>query len=206
MTRIVNYRLTRHLLRASYFSAVQFGFLPGRTCASPFHTLLAAIEDAKSTGSPLHLCLVDLEKAFDSLEPWSLRDSYTRAGIPPQGVDFLLALDGTGTSRIITPFGVTKPVAIKRGVRQGECLSSTKFIIWLEPWLQQTAQSFPNGGYTLPDGTRVLLLCFADDIAILTSSHEDMQAIMSSLCTFLSYHGVTISAKKTGLLLPLNLC
>ena len=197
MTRIVNNRLTYTLLAAAYFSAVQFGFLPGRTCIDPFHTLLACIEDAKSSDNPLHLCLVDLEKAFDSLESWSLKLSYKRAGLSDHDTAFLLALDGTGSSKIITPFGLTDPVNIKRGVRQGECLSSTKFIIWLEPWLQQIAADYPNLGYTLPDGTRVLLLCFADDIAILTSSHDDMQTIMTSLCAFLSFHGVTMKGEKT---------
>ena len=197
VTRIVNNRLTHALLDAAYFSAVQFGFLPGRGCSDPFHALLSCIEDAKSRNLPLHLCLVDLEKAFDSLERWSLQKSYQRAGINAHDVQFLLALDGTGSAKIITPFGLTKPTKVKRGVRQGECLSSTKFIIWLEPWLQHIAATYPEIGYTLPDGTRILLLCFADDVAILTSNHEDMQTIMTSLCAFLSYHGVTISQTKT---------
>jgi hypothetical protein len=197
VTRIVNNRLTHSLLNVAYFSAVQFGFMPGRGRSDPFHALLSCIEDPKSRNLPLYLCLVDLEKAFDSLERWSLRKSYQSAGLHAHDVQFLLALDGTGSAKIITPFGLTKPTKVKRGVRQGECLSSTKFIIWLEPWLQHIAATYPEISYTLPDGTRILLLYFAGDVAILTSNHEDMQTIMSSLCAFLSYHGVTISQKKT---------
>ena len=46
----------------------------------------------------------------------------------------------------------------------------------------------------MEDGTRVLLLAYADDIAIITSNQQEMQELMDSLCDFLKYHGVTLSA------------
>ena len=58
------------------------------------------------------------------------------------------------------------------GVRQGEVLSPLKFITWLNPWLKHIAEKFPEAGYVLQDGTRVNLLAYADDVAIVTHSHE----------------------------------
>ena len=196
-TRVVNTRIIRHLLDSAYFSAIQFGFLPGRSCTSAFHILLACAEHAKESASEIHVCLVDLEKAFDSLEPWSLKLSYSRAGIAPRAAKFLLALDGTGKAKVITPFGCAPEASVERGVRQGEVLSPTKFLLWIEPWLQHIAATYPHLGYSLPDGSRVLLLCFADDLAIVTHSHADMQLIFTSLCEFLLFHGVSISDSKT---------
>ena len=49
-------------------------------------------------------------------------------------------------------------------------------------------------GYSLADGTRVMALAFADDIALVARSREELQALLSSLCEFLEYHGVTLSA------------
>jgi hypothetical protein len=46
----------------------------------------------------------------------------------------------------------------------------------------------------MADGTKVLLLAYADDLAIITSSQEEMQEIMDSLCEFMKFHGVTLSA------------
>jgi hypothetical protein len=66
--------------------------------------------------------------------------------------------------------------------------------MWLNPSLEMVYRKFPNAGYRLKDGTRVLLFAYADDIAILTDNHADMQAIISSLCEFLHFHGVTLSA------------
>jgi hypothetical protein len=82
---------------------------------------------------------------------------------------------------------------MKWGVRQGEVLSPLKFITWLNPWLKHISAAYPEVGYTMADGTRVTLLAYADDIAIITDSHASMQLIMDDLCDFLRYHGVTLS-------------
>jgi hypothetical protein len=79
-------------------------------------------------------------------------------------------MDGTDKVQVLTPFGPTKPVDLKWGVRQGEVLSPLKFITWLNPWLEYAFRKLPNAGYLMEDGTRVLLFAYADDIAIVTSN------------------------------------
>ena len=194
LTRIINRRMVYALLDAEFFAEEQFGFLPGRSCPDAFHILLGAIEDAAEFGKEIHVCLVDLTKAFDSLAPESLQQSYSAAGLSPRSADFLGAMDGKGTAQVLTPFGPTKPLKLEWGVRQGEVLSPLKFITWLNPWLTHIAEAFPDAGYMLQDGTRVTLLAYADDVAIVANSHAAMQAITADLCDFLRYHGVTLSA------------
>ena len=194
LTRIVNRRLVYALLDADYFAEEQFGFLPGRSCSDAFHILLGALEDAAELDKEIHVTLVDLTKAFDSLSPESLRQAYQHAGMTPRTVDFLGSLDGTGKAKVLTPFGETDSLDMKWGVRQGEVLSPLKFITWLNPWLKHISATYPEVGYTMADGTRVTLLAYADDIAIITDSHASMQLIMDDLCDFLRYHGVTLSA------------
>ena len=43
-------------------------------------------------------------------------------------------------------------------------------------------------------GTRVLLLAYADDIAVVAKSWEESQQIMEVICDFLFHHGVTLAA------------
>ena len=194
LTRIINRRLVYALLDADFFAEEQFGFLPGRSCPDAFHILLGAIEDAKESDSEIHVCLIDLTKAFDSLSPKSLQQSYSAAGLSERSCKFLGSLDGTGKARVLTPFGPTAELLMEWGVRQGEVLSPLKFITWLNPWLKHIAEKFPEAGYVLQDGTRVNLLAYADDVAIVTHSHEMMKAITDDLCDFLRFHGVTLSA------------
>ena len=198
LTRLVNNRLTWTLLEAEFFSSIQFGFLPGRSCTDAYHILLGAVEDSVEHNKQIHLTLVDLTKAFDSLSPESLQDSYELAGLDNRTKAFLGALDGTGSAKVLTPWGPSNSINMKWGVRQGEVLSPCKFIIWLNAWLKHVADTMPDVGYTMLDEHgapfNVCLLAFADDIAIVTKNHEEMQRLMTSLCDFLHYHGVTLSA------------
>jgi hypothetical protein len=63
------------LLDDEFFAEEQFGLLPCRSCPDAFHILLGAIEDAAEFGKEIHVCLVDIPKAFDSLSPESLQQA-----------------------------------------------------------------------------------------------------------------------------------
>jgi hypothetical protein len=178
LTGIVNRRLVHRLLDEGYFSPWQFGFLPGRSATDAYHCLLGAVEDAAQFKKTIHLTLLDITKAFDSLSPASLRQAYKEAGLDDRSCAFLQCLDGTGTAEVITPYGTTTPLSMEWGVRQGETLSPAKFLLWLNPLLLHIQEQCPEAGYVLEDGTRVLLLAYADDIALVTKDREQSQQIM----------------------------
>jgi len=196
LTRIINRRLVHQLLAEGFFSNIQFGFLPGRSCPDAFHILHGVIEDALERGKPLHICLVDLTKAFDSLSPEALQRAYREAGLSDRCCAFLGSLDGKGFARVLTPFGPTASFPVEWGVRQGEVLSPTKFIIWLNTWLCHVERDLATHAYRLPDDLSVGNLAFADDLAIPSPSHTGLQTVMHSLSDFCSYHGVTISCHE----------
>ena len=193
LTRIVNERLLHAVTDNKYLSPNQWGFRPGMSATDPFHVLLGAIEDAKQFNKKLHYALIDLTKAFDSIEPWSLQQAYRQAGLSSATRAFLGSMDGKGTAQVITPFGLSPTFKVGRGVRQGETLSPLKFLLWLEPWLHHIRKLQPRGGYAMKEGTRVHTLAYADDMALVGRSHGEIQSIMSSFTSFLDYHGVTIS-------------
>jgi hypothetical protein len=107
LTKLISDRLHEHL-PPDYYAPSQFGFRRGHSATDAFHTLLGAVEDAAERDLPLHLCLVDITKAFDSISPQSLAQAYQRAGLDQASVNFLSSMDGTGTARVLTPFGPTK--------------------------------------------------------------------------------------------------
>ena len=199
LTRILNRRLMDGLLKGGVFSALQSGFIVGREGTDPVYIVKGALEDARERNIHLYLLLLDLERAFDSVEAWSLEWSYRWAGLTEDSVRMLSALDGKGTARVITPFGLTDPHVVWRGVRQGETLSPTKFILWLEPWLRHAKALYGHYGHTLRGGARLSHQAMADDIAILTVTPLGMQVLAESCGRFMAFHAVTISAKKTVL-------
>ena len=196
LTRTVNTRLNRALEGSSYLAPSQFGFRRGRSSTDPFHVLLGTLEDAKERGLAIHLCLVDLVKAFDSLSPAALDLSYRAAGLNPASRRFLGSLDGTGEAKVLTAFGPSESLPLEWGVRQGEVLSPSRFLLWLNPWLRHVDTALGHLGYCFEDGTRVTSLAYADDVGLVSPSHEGMQSLVDSLCSFLTFHGVSISATE----------
>ena len=197
LTRTVNTRLNRALEGSSYLAPSQFGFRRGRSSTDPFHVLLGTLEDAKERGLAIHLCLVDLVKAFDSLSPAALDLSYRAAGLNPASRRFLGSLDGTGEAKVLTAFGPSESLPLEWGVRQGEVLSPSRFLLWLNPWLRHVDTALGHLGYCFEDGTRVTSLAYADDVGLVSPSHEGMQSLVDSLCSFLTFHGVSISQPRT---------
>ena len=195
LTRVVNERLLGAVTANGYLSHNQWGFRPGMSATDPYHVLLGAVEDAKEFKNPIHYALIDLTKAFDSIEPWSLQQAYEQAGLSPATCAFLSSMDGKGSAQVITPFGLSPSFSVGRGVRQGETLSPLKFLLWLEPWLHQ-ANSLPDIGYTLKGGTKIHSLAYADDMALADHTHAGVQHLMDSFTEFLDYHGVTISVHE----------
>jgi hypothetical protein len=89
LTGIINRRLVHRLLDEQYLSPWQFGFLPGRSATDAYHCLLGAVEDAAQFKKTLHLTLLDITKAFDSLSPASLQQAYREAGLDDRSRAFL---------------------------------------------------------------------------------------------------------------------
>ena len=197
--KMLTYRVQIHVRAAlekfGRLSASQFGFRKGKGCPQAVAQLLSVLEDAKQYKRRAHIVLVDLKKAFDSVEPWSLLQAYHRAGFNAELTRCVSLTDGRGTASVITPTGLSSPRPVERGVRQGETLSPLKFILWLNMWLE-TVSTFP--GYTLHNGgPSISVIAYADDLALIGESREHVQALLSSLCLFLSAHGVSFNPEKT---------
>ena len=169
----------------------------GKDGTDPVYIVKGTLEDARERNLHLHLLLADLEKAFDSVESWSLEESYRWAGLSERTVRLLGALDGRGHARVITPFGLTELHAVLRGVREGEVLSPTKFILWLEPWLRHAHVLYGHFGHALREGARISHQAMADDVALVSGSGLGMTTLAASFGRFLVFHGVTISGSKS---------
>ena len=209
LTRVLNVRLMDQLLASGAISANQYGFLRGRGSTIPYHILLSALEDAALQKVPIRCGTFDIQSAFCSVEAWSLQDAYQGAGISPRSCQLLGALDGTGTAQVLSVAGLTGAYNVERGVRQGECLSPLKFVLWLDAFLQHVARAYPDAGHTmLPspvlggaegemETARVCALALADDMAVVANTHSDMHAVSTCFADFLAYHAVTAKPTKT---------
>ena len=149
--------------------------------------------------SSLYINFVDYEKAFDSLDRdtlWKLLQHY---GIP----DKLISLIGNSyedmACRVIHAGQLTDSFMVKTGVRQGCFLSPFLFLLAIDWIMKKTTQNRRNGIQWTPR-SQLGDLDFADDLALLSHSHQQMQEKTELLNTVSTQLGLNINRSKTRIM------
>jgi len=149
----------------------QAGFRKETWCTDQIFILRNIIEQCTEWQRQLHINFIDFEKAFNSIHRdslWRILQSY---GIPQHLINLIKAFYNNfectvGNSEI--------SFQMKTGVRQGCVMSSTLFIIAIDWVLRQTTADTPRG---IRWGTFSTWedLDFADDLALLSHTHQHIQ-------------------------------
>lgn len=82
---------------------------------------------------PLYTQYVDLRKAFDSVQHWTLEKIMTHMNLPILLKENILSMIEYSTIRIKTTHGETDTIDILTGTKQGDPISPTLFLIYLIP-------------------------------------------------------------------------
>ncbi len=143
------------------------------------------------------MLFIDFEKAFDSIDHHVLFDAMFKLGLPQEIIDIVTQLYKDTYSDIITGLGITKPIHIKRGVRQGDILSLLLFNLFMEcltRCLQMTGL-----GYTFAANTaiNIAMILFADDMALIINSSVKLQKLVDQLKQAIANTGLKININKT---------
>ena len=87
------------------FSTMQGGFRVGKTTYTKIWTLVNQIEDANKNNKPLHLCYIDVKKAYDSVEHWSIKKLLTQYKFHPDFIKLICNIYENNTCGFATPIG-----------------------------------------------------------------------------------------------------
>ena len=177
----------------------QAGFRQNRSCADQIATLRIILEQAQEFNSAIYTVFVDFQKAFDSLDRevlWQLMRHY---GIPEKYISIIKNTYTGMQSKIIHEGQLTEPFEITTGVRQGCLLSPLLFLLAID-WIMRQATINRRNGIQWTLFEQLDDLDFADDIALLSHSHQQMQEKLTELEKRASETGLVISTKKTKVL------
>jgi exonuclease III len=158
------------------FGDLQSGFRRGRSTLDNLLRLLKEIEKSGLKKRPLHICYLDLKRAFDSIIKALLLNTLRRFKFDPTFIDLIDRIYDQCIGTIITSYGKTDSFFIQIGVRQGCPLSPILFLFCIQPLLFWLKSIVP----------KAIILAFADDIALITRSNTDMQKLMDAVSTFLA--------------------
>ena len=152
----------------------QAGFRQDRSCTDQIATLRIIVEQSIEWNSSLYVNFVDYEKAFDSMDRETLWKILRHYGVPMKLVNMIKNSYEGMSCRVIHDGQLTENFEIRTGVRQGCLLSPFLFILAID-WITKTETKGKRNGIQWKILTQLDDLDFADDLALMSHSHRQMQ-------------------------------
>jgi hypothetical protein len=180
----------------------QFGFREGRGCRDALFAIRRALRRAR--GRAVYACFVDFKAAFPRVDRTVLWAVLEARGLPPVWLRYVQCMYADVEAVIQ---GSTETFAEELGVKQGDPLSPWLFILLIAgvpARLQEAAARVDRhrawgGGLharcTIPAALRSLF--YADDLALLSTSRDVLQAMLDELERCCVDLGLTVAVSKT---------
>ncbi|KAK3527908.1 hypothetical protein QTP86_011240 [Hemibagrus guttatus] len=180
------------LLVEPWIQEEQCSFRPSRGTLDQLYTLHRVLEGSWEFAQPVHMCFVDLEKAFDCVRHgilWEVLWEYGVHGLLLRAVRSLY-----NRSRSLVRIASCKsdlfPVHV--GLRQGCPLSPVLFIVFMD---RISRRSQRLEGVRFGDH-RISSLIFADDVVLLAPSSLDLQHALGCFAAECEVAGMRVSTSK----------
>ena len=177
----------------------QAGFRKDRSCTDQIATLRIIVEQTIEWQTPLYVCFIDFEKAFDSVDRDSIWNILRYYGVPGEMVKIIKQLYDGFSCQVIHDGRLSEEFQVTTGVRQGCLLSPLLFLVVLD-WVTRTAYASSGKGIQWTLTSKLEDLDFADDLALLSHRLQDMQEKVEALGETSQCVGLKISQEKTKVL------
>nr|KAG5696904.1 hypothetical protein BaRGS_015868 [Batillaria attramentaria] len=177
----------------------QAGFRRNRSCADQIASLRIIVEQSLEWNSPLYINFIDYEKAFDSVDREALWKLLRHYGVPGKIISLIQCTYQDMSCRIAHAGQLSESFEVKTGVRQGCLLSPFLFLLVID-WIMKTTTAGRKNGIQWTLWTQLDDLDFADDLALLSYSHSQMQDKTTRLEATSAGTGLKINRKKTELM------
>jgi len=144
--------------------------------------------------TPLAISYIDFTKAFDSIHRPSLWNIMQMYGLPPKLISAIKGIYANSRCCVRTSDGYSDWFEVATGVRQGCVLSPILFALAID-WVLSKATD--RKGIQWVQEQKLSDLDFADDIAALAETTQELQPLVSDIGSSAASIGLKISTKKT---------
>lgn len=192
-------RLYLKILAARLSSSVklnprQRGFIDAAGCLENVTILDSITRSCKREGKYLGVALLDLAKAFDTISHKHILTSLKRFGVSDHFVGLVSDLYTNATTYFKTPLGQTGDINILKGVKQGDPLSPILFNIAMDALFAELTNARGNG-FTYSN-VEIPALAYADDTALISSSHRGLQRSLNIVTKYCDLTGLRLNVNK----------
>eukprot|EP00111_Clytia_hemisphaerica_P004254 TCONS_00012144-protein len=180
LTKLIEQVILQKCPQLKHHADHQYGFSSDGSTLHAEFLINETIQKYNTQNTPVYICSLDAEKAFDSCNWLELFNKLKLKNILPNTVlQFLIKLYSHGEAKIKYNSNISKPFSLSQGVRQGSILSPYLYNIYTEDILQEITNL--NVGTFLNPNINTSIIAFADDLILLSPNLKHLQK-MISLC------------------------
>ena len=178
----------------------QFGFKSNSSTLHAEFVISETIKYYNDNNSPVYLCSLDAEKAFDSCN-WSVlfEKLYFEKQIPLNIVNVISSLYNSGSATVSYLGCKSNQFFLKQGVRQGSILSPYLYNIYTENLLDNITENSVNG--TSIYGNFTGIVTYADDILLLSTTLSGLQKLIDTCISYGNNNYIKHNPDKTEFLI-----
>ena len=186
-------RFEKYLRSSNY----QFGFKKKIGCNHAHYTLQKTVEYFIAGDSTVNLCSIDVSKAFDKLNRYTLFTKLMARNCPTNFISTLECWYDKSYTCIKWGNCYSRPVCLPNGIRQGSILSPMLFSVYTSDLLEKLQNS--------KLGCHIHFISFnafmyADDLLLLSLSLSDLQTMVTICLEELKKLDMCINIKKSGII------
>lgn len=206
-------RLQQWAIQHGAISPMQKGFMPAPGCHEHLFAAHSILNSSRRYKRSLHTAWYDLQDAFGSIPQQLIFQVLRQLGLPSAFNKIIKHEYQNAVMYIRTEAGLTPPIAIRKGVKQGCPLSPILFNFALEPLLRTLEKvEDPYILYGPPEQTRndgrvnrqepipIRSLAYADDVKIVSATQKGLTAAHGIVCEYLQLTGLRANPDKCAVL------
>ena len=177
--------IERRLRLETNISENQFGFMPGRSTMEAIHLIRRVCEQSRERKQDLHMIFIDLEKAYDRVNRDVMWRVLEKRGVNMIYIKLIKDMYNDITTCVRTQVGLSSTFPNTIGLHQGSALSPYLFALIIDELTKHMQKTIPE------------CMLFADDIVLIDSTREGVNAKLETWRQALETKGFRISKNKT---------
>ncbi len=196
ITKTYTTRINKILSRI--ISNNQTAYLPGRQVHDGLR-LLEILKENHYRSSTGYLISLDAKKAYDSVSHSYIKHVLNERGFSPNFQHVVETLYNQIEIQVMVNGFPSKEIKIGRGVKQGDALSCSLFILVMD----QIIYDINNSSITkevINNSHISNTVAYADDLAVIVTKKDDIQNVLSLYEKFSHESGLFLNADKTEIL------
>jgi hypothetical protein len=153
---------------------------------------------------PLHIVYTDIKGAFPSVPYRAFNDALECIGLDGPFLELVLETQKDITITARGPTGLSSEHPKSMGVHEGDCMSLTLFVLFLNMfflWLRSNDLVYTLTSHEdspAPKQIKISSNGYADNLALFENSHDEAAKILHMLKNFLNYNDMELSLLKCG--------